>query len=68
MYMSFPVGLFYFFNQPLLYEDKLIKLKREAYPPEDLEAKKLFHEYKLKYQKENDKKMLKRLEEKQSMF
>ncbi|OQR69128.1 hypothetical protein BIW11_12460 [Tropilaelaps mercedesae] len=36
IYMAFPVGLFYYFNQPQYFEDSIIKTKREIFPPEHL--------------------------------
>jgi len=36
LYVTFPVALFYAFNQPRLFEDWVIKMKRELYPPESL--------------------------------
>lgn len=35
MYLSFPVASFYFFNQPQLFEEYVIKMKRVMYPPEN---------------------------------
>lgn len=35
LYMAFPVGLFHYFNQPQLFENWVIKTKREIYPPDD---------------------------------
>ena len=33
MYMFFPVGMFYCFNQPQYFEDWVVKMRRELYPP-----------------------------------
>ncbi|KAG7164133.1 hypothetical protein Hamer_G014260 [Homarus americanus] len=35
MYMSFPVTLFYLFNQPKYFEDWTVRMRRELYPPLD---------------------------------
>lgn len=35
IYLAFPVGLFYYFNQPENFEDYVIKMKRSMYPPEN---------------------------------
>lgn len=35
IYMAFPVGIFHYFNQPQYFEEALVKLKRELYPPQD---------------------------------
>ena len=37
MYMAFPVALFHYFNQPQFYEEWVIDVKREVYPPESKE-------------------------------
>lgn len=36
MYMSFPVFLFHFFNQPTYFEEWVTNTKREIYPPENM--------------------------------
>lgn len=38
MYITFPVGLFYYFNQPKYFEEWVIKTKQELYPPDDEKA------------------------------
>lgn len=35
MYITFPVALFYYFNQPKYFEEWVVKTKRELYPPEN---------------------------------
>ncbi|XP_075545942.1 protein PET100 homolog, mitochondrial [Dermacentor variabilis] len=35
IYMAFPVALFYAFNQPQLFEEWVVKKKRECFPPAD---------------------------------
>lgn len=35
LYMTFPVALFYYFNQPQYFEKWVTNFKREMYPPED---------------------------------
>ncbi|XP_063704754.1 protein PET100 homolog, mitochondrial [Culicoides brevitarsis] len=34
VYMAFPVGLFYWFNQPEYFEKWVVEKKRQMYPPE----------------------------------
>lgn len=34
LYMSFPVVLFHYFNQPAYFEEWVTKTKREIYPPD----------------------------------
>ncbi|RZF32881.1 hypothetical protein LSTR_LSTR004272 [Laodelphax striatellus] len=33
IYMIFPVGCFHLFNQPQLFEEYVLKVKKEMYPP-----------------------------------
>ncbi|XP_004931104.1 protein PET100 homolog, mitochondrial [Bombyx mandarina] len=35
MYTSFPVGLFFFFNQPKYFEEWVTNTKRQIFPPEN---------------------------------
>ncbi|RZC34018.1 DUF2346 domain containing protein [Asbolus verrucosus] len=39
LYITFPVALFHYFNQPELFEEWVIKTKREMYPPENTPEK-----------------------------
>ncbi|KAG5670328.1 hypothetical protein PVAND_000604 [Polypedilum vanderplanki] len=39
LYMSFPVALFHWFNQPEYFEKWVVETKRELYPPENKEQK-----------------------------
>lgn len=34
LYITFPVALFYYFNQPKYFEDWVVRTKQEMYPPE----------------------------------
>jgi protein PET100 len=42
LYITFPVALFHYFNQPELFEDWVVKTKRELYPPEDTPEQRQF--------------------------
>lgn len=44
MYVTFPVAMFHYFNQPKLFEEWVIKTKREIFPPDDPEKRKAFEE------------------------
>lgn len=35
MYISFPVAMFHYFNQPAYFEKWVTQTKREIYPPDD---------------------------------
>lgn len=35
LYISFPIGLFHYFNQPEYFEEWVVKTKRELYPPDN---------------------------------
>lgn len=39
MYMSFPVVLFHYFNQPTYFEEWVTKTKRNIFPPENPQDK-----------------------------
>ncbi|XP_025993422.1 protein PET100 homolog, mitochondrial [Solenopsis invicta] len=38
LYISFPVGIFHYVNQPAYFEEYVIKAKQEYYPPESRRA------------------------------
>ncbi|XP_072767596.1 protein PET100 homolog, mitochondrial-like [Anoplolepis gracilipes] len=38
LYVSFPVGIFYYVNQPAYYDEYVIKAKKEFYPLESKKA------------------------------
>lgn len=42
LYISFPVGLFYVFNQPQYFEKWVIETRRQLYPPQDEERRQKF--------------------------
>ncbi|GFW62240.1 uncharacterized protein TNCV_4421271 [Trichonephila clavipes] len=44
LYISFPVGIFYVFNQPQLFEEWVVKTRRQLYPPLDDEGRLQFKE------------------------
>lgn len=35
LYITFPVAMFHYFNQPEFFEEWVVKTKRELYPPEN---------------------------------
>ncbi|XP_077980827.1 protein PET100 homolog, mitochondrial-like [Glandiceps talaboti] len=48
MYVFFPVALFFYFNQPELFEDYISKRRRYLFPPEDLKQKARLEDFKEK--------------------
>lgn len=44
IYLAFPVGSFYYFNQPEYFEEYVIKMKRTMYPPDDGKDRALIEE------------------------
>lgn len=66
MYMTFPVALFHYFNQPQYFEEWVTKMKRELYPPEKQEIRAKFEETIKQVQEMHELKMLRSLEEKKN--
>lgn len=64
MYMTFPVALFHYFNQPQYYEKWVTDMKQELYPPESKSKHKEFKDAIKKIQEKQEMKMLKAMEEK----
>lgn len=63
MYMTFPVALFHFFNQPEYFEEWVTKTKRELYPPENKGHRKEIEEAIKLHRAKRDEQLLKALEE-----
>ncbi|EEC13319.1 protein PET100 homolog, mitochondrial [Ixodes scapularis] len=62
MYISFPVGLFYVFNQPQFFEEWVVKTKRECYPPQDMETDREIKAYMETVKAKRKQELLKELE------
>uniref|UniRef100_A0A2L2Y7I1 Protein PET100 homolog, mitochondrial n=1 Tax=Parasteatoda tepidariorum TaxID=114398 RepID=A0A2L2Y7I1_PARTP len=63
LYISFPVGLFYVFNQPQYFEKWVIEKRREMYPPVDEEKRRQFRETITNYRRQRmEKELLEKLE------
>lgn len=65
MYMSFPVGLFHYFNQPEYFENWVKNTRRELYPPENKMHRDEIAECIRKVQEKKEQQMLKAYENKQ---
>lgn len=63
LYMAFPVGTFYIFNQPQLFEDWIVKMRRELYPPLEKMHVKEIEDCIRKLHERKEKEMLQALEE-----
>lgn len=44
MYTSFPVALFFYFNQPTYFEEWVTNTKRQIFPPENVQDKEAFQQ------------------------
>lgn len=65
LYMTFPVGLFYYFNQAELFEDWMIKMRRDMYPPDSQMHRKEFEDCIRSMQEKKEREYLRLLEEKE---
>ncbi len=62
LYMMFPVGIFYYFNQPAYFEDWMVSMRRELYPPEKLQHKKEFESVISKMREKREREYLQLIE------
>ncbi|GFS17285.1 protein PET100 homolog, mitochondrial [Elysia marginata] len=58
VYISFPVGLFYFFNQPSFFEDWMMEKRASLFPPQDPNASKILEDFKEKQELKRENKMI----------
>lgn len=63
IYMAFPVGSFYYFNQPQYFEEYVVRKKREMYPPDDTKKRDLVERLQRKLNAETDLEFQRALEE-----
>ena len=66
LYMTFPVGIFYYFNQPEYFEEWMISMRRELYPPEKLMHRKEFDDAIRELREKREKEYLKMLEDQEA--
>lgn len=66
LYVTFPVALFHYFNQPEYFEEWVVKTKRELYPPERKSQQESFQAAVQKIREKQEKAMISALEEKSS--
>uniref|UniRef100_A0A1L8E083 Protein pet100 log mitochondrial n=1 Tax=Nyssomyia neivai TaxID=330878 RepID=A0A1L8E083_9DIPT len=63
LYITFPVALFHYFNQPQYFEKWVTDMKRELYPPEDTSQNDEFKKAIRSVRVAKEKEFLKALEE-----
>ncbi|GAB6031606.1 hypothetical protein CHUAL_009370 [Chamberlinius hualienensis] len=62
VYMAFPVGTFYLFHQPKYFEEWVVNVKREVFPPDDNNAVKEIQAFAKSVRDKKDEELLKKLE------
>lgn len=67
LYMTFPVALFHFFNQPEYFEEWVTKTRREIYPPDNTKEIVELREAIKQIQKEQELEALKQLDESETL-
>ncbi|CAL1532155.1 unnamed protein product [Lymnaea stagnalis] len=65
VYISFPVGLFYLFNQPSFFEDWMMEKRAKIFPPSDPKALKILEDYKAKMELKQENEWIKAQNSKQ---
>jgi protein PET100, animal type len=63
MYMSFPVILFHYFNQPEFYEEWVTSTRRAIYPPENLGHREELEKCKKALQEKREKELFSLIEQ-----
>lgn len=63
LYLSFPVAMFHYFNQPEYFEKWVTQTKRDLYPPENLSHAKELDDLKRTIRAKRDEQFLKTLDE-----
>lgn len=63
MYVSFPVAMFHYFNQPEYFEKWVTQKKREIYPPEEKNGKEQLQALIHQMREKQDQEMFKALDD-----
>lgn len=63
MYVSFPVAMFHYFNQPEYFEKWVTQKKREIYPPEEKSGKEQLQNLIHEMREKQDREMFKALDD-----
>lgn len=66
LYVSFPVGMFYFYNQAEYFEDWVINMKRQLYPPEHLTSRQELQDVIKDMRQKHQADMIKKMQEEMS--
>ena len=62
LWVSFPVGMFYVYNQASYFEDWVIKMKREMYPPQALSHHDQLQDFIKSYRAESEAESIRQLQ------
>lgn len=63
MYVSFPVAMFHYFNQPQYFEKWVTDKKREIYPPEEKAGKEQIKQLIFEMREQHDRDLFKALDD-----
>jgi len=66
--VTFPVAMFYIFNQPHLFEDWIIRKKRELYPPDSLMENSELKAFIKSHRAEKESEMLRDLQQQEPLY
>lgn len=66
LYMSFPVGLFHYFNQPEYFEEWVKNTRRQLYPPENKMHREEIEQCIKRVQEKRENELLRLLDEENS--
>lgn len=66
--ITFPVAMFYVFNQPQIFEEWVIRKKRELYPPESMTGNAELRQFIKSYQAEKESELLRELQEQEPLY
>ncbi|XP_011875612.1 PREDICTED: protein PET100 homolog, mitochondrial [Vollenhovia emeryi] len=62
LYISFPVGMYHYVNQPVFFDEFVIKAKEEYFPPESRKANKMMDDFIREFNASSEKKRLEAME------
>jgi len=63
LWVTFPVAMFYTYNQAQFFEDWVIKMKREMYPPESLTHNAELRDFIKSYRAEQEAETIRQLQQ-----